>query len=40
MAKAKREGRKVSPIDKARHAVGDKLALSKVRDALGPNDPV
>ena len=40
VAKAKREGRSVSPIDKVRHAVGDKLALSKVRDALGPNDPV
>ena len=40
VAKAKREGRKVSPIDKARHAVGDKLALSKVRDALGTGNPV
>ena len=40
VAKAKREGRKVSPIDRARHAAGDKLALSKVRDALGPNNPV
>ena len=40
VAKAKREGRKVSAIDRARHAAGDKLALSKVRDALGPNDPV
>jgi long-chain acyl-CoA synthetase len=40
VAKAKREGRSVSPLDKARHAVGDKLALSKVRNALGPNDPV
>ena len=30
----------VSPLDKARFAVGDKLALSKVRNALGPNDPV
>ena len=40
VAKAKREGRKVSPIDQARHAVGDKLALSKVRDALGTGNPV
>ena len=40
VAKAKREGRSVSPLDKVRHAVGDKLALSKVRNALGPNDPV
>ena len=40
VAKAKREGRKISPIDKARHAVGDKLALSKVRDALGTGNPV
>ena len=40
VAKAKREGRKVSPFDKARHAAGDKLALSKVRDALGPNNPI
>ena len=40
VAKAKREGRSVSPIDRARHAIGDRLALSKVRNALGPNDPV
>src|SRR3954471_17348805 len=50
VAKAKREGRSVSAIDRARHgaaaiarprhAAGDKLALSKVRDALGPNNPV
>jgi long-chain acyl-CoA synthetase len=40
IAKAEREGKKVSPIDKARHAVGDKLALSKVRDALGEGNPV
>jgi long-chain acyl-CoA synthetase len=40
VAKAKREGRKLSPFDKARHAAGDKLALSKVREALGPNNPV
>src|SRR4051794_17821717 len=40
VAKAQREGRKVSAIDRARHAAGDRLALSKVRDALGPNHPV
>jgi long-chain acyl-CoA synthetase len=40
VAKAKREGRKVSPIDQLRHKAGDKLALSKVRDALGPGNPV
>ena len=40
VAKAKREGRSVNPIDRARHAVGDRLALSKVRKALGPNSPV
>ena len=27
-------------LDKVRHAAGDKLALSKVRNALGPNNPV
>jgi long-chain acyl-CoA synthetase len=40
VAKAKREGRSVSIFDRARHAVGDKLALSKVRAALGPNNPI
>jgi long-chain acyl-CoA synthetase len=40
VAKAQREGRKVNAFDKARHAAGDKLALSKVREALGPNNPV
>ena len=40
VAKAKREGRKVSPIDRIRQAAGDKLALSKVRDALGTGNPV
>ena len=29
-----------SIFDRARHAAGDRLALSKVRDALGPNNPV
>src|SRR3954452_23005004 len=40
VAKAKREGLSVSPLEKLRHAAGDRLALSKVRNALGPNDPV
>jgi long-chain acyl-CoA synthetase len=40
VAKAKREGRAVSPLLKLQHAVGDKLALSKVRDALGPGEPL
>src|SRR4051794_18050016 len=40
VAKAKREGRSVSPLDRVRHAAGDRLALSKVRNALGPNDPI
>src|SRR4051795_8395805 len=40
VAKAEREGRAVSRLDRMRHAAGDRLALSKVRDALGPNHPV
>jgi long-chain acyl-CoA synthetase len=40
VAKAKREGRSVSPFVRLQHALGDRLALHKVRDALGPNDPV
>src|SRR4051794_720260 len=40
VAAAKRSGGKVGIVDRARHAVGDALALSKVRKALGPNDPV
>lgn len=40
VAKAKREGRPVNPLLKAQHAIGHKLALSKVKDALGPNDPI
>ena len=40
VAAAQREGRKVGVLDRARHAVGDRLALSKVRDALGPNSPI
>jgi long-chain acyl-CoA synthetase len=40
VARAKREGRSVSPLERARHAIGDRLALSRVRDALGPNDPI
>jgi long-chain acyl-CoA synthetase len=40
VAAAKRSGARVGLLDRVRHAVGDRLALSKVRDALGPNDPV
>ena len=40
VAKAKREGGSVSPLVKAQAAIGHKLALSKVKNALGPNDPV
>jgi long-chain acyl-CoA synthetase len=40
VAKAKREGRNISLMDRVRHMGGDKLALSKVRDALGPGHPV
>jgi long-chain acyl-CoA synthetase len=40
VAKARREGRSVSPLDRARHAVGDRLALSKVRAVFGPNTPI
>ncbi|HEX6021161.1 MAG TPA: long-chain fatty acid--CoA ligase [Solirubrobacter sp.] len=40
VAKAKREGRGVSPLVRIEHALGDRLALHKVRDALGPNDPI
>ena len=39
VAKAEREGTPVGPLDAARHAVGDRLALSKVRDALRPQRP-
>src|SRR3954463_11638836 len=40
VAAAKRSGGKVGILERARHAVGDTLALSKIRKALGPNDPV
>ncbi len=40
VAKAKREGRSAGLVHRLQHAVGDRLALHKVRDALGPNDPV
>ena len=39
VAKAKREGRSVSPLDKARHAVGDKLALSQGPQRARPERP-
>jgi long-chain acyl-CoA synthetase len=40
VAKAKRAGESVGVLDRVRHAAGDRLALSKIRDALGPNDPI
>jgi long-chain acyl-CoA synthetase len=40
VARAKREGRSPSPLDRARHAIGDRLALSKVRAVFGPNDAI
>lgn len=40
VAKAQREGRSVNPLVKVQAAIGHKLALSKVKDALGPNDPI
>ena len=40
VAKAKRAGRSAGLVHRLQHAVGDRLALHKVRDALGPNDPV
>lgn len=40
VAKAKRDGGSVNPLTKVQAALGHKLALSKVKNALGPNDPV
>jgi long-chain acyl-CoA synthetase len=40
VARAEREGGKVSLMDQLRQKAGDKLALSKVRDAFGPGKPV
>jgi long-chain acyl-CoA synthetase len=40
VGRRRRDGRRVGPLDRARHAVGDRLALSKVRAALGPGHPV
>ncbi len=40
VAKARREGRSPSLADRARHAVGDRLALSKVRAVFGPNNAI
>ncbi|MBE2315533.1 long-chain fatty acid--CoA ligase [Solirubrobacter sp. CPCC 204708] len=40
VAKAQREGGSVNPLIKIQAALGHKLALSKVKNALGPNDPV
>jgi long-chain acyl-CoA synthetase len=40
VARAKREGRSPALMDRARHAIGDRLALSKVRAVFGPNDAI
>jgi long-chain acyl-CoA synthetase len=40
VARARREGRAPAVADRARHAVGDRLALSKVRAVFGPNNPL
>jgi long-chain acyl-CoA synthetase len=40
VAKAQRDGGSVNPLIKLQASLGHKLALSKVKNALGPNDPV
>jgi long-chain acyl-CoA synthetase len=40
VARAKREGRSPVPMDRVRHAIGDRLALSKVRAVFGPNNAI
>ena len=40
VAKAQRDGGSVNPLVKIQAAIGHKLALSKVKNALGPNDPI
>jgi long-chain acyl-CoA synthetase len=40
VARARREGRSPALLDRARHAVGDRLALSKVRAVFGPNSAI
>ena len=40
VARLRRAGRPVGRADLRRHAVADRLALSKVRAALGPRDPL
>src|SRR5262249_10167525 len=40
VARAEREGRSPALLDRARHAIGDRLALSKVRAVFGPNDAI
>src|SRR3954454_22468561 len=40
VAAAKRSGGKVGRLDRVRHAAGNRLALSRIRQALGPNDPI
>jgi long-chain acyl-CoA synthetase len=40
VAAARRAGRRPNPLDAARHAVGDRVVLSKIRAAMGTNNPV
>lgn len=40
VARARREGRAPAAADRLRHAVADRLVLSRVRAAFGPRDPV
>jgi long-chain acyl-CoA synthetase len=40
VARRRREGRRPGLADRVRHAVGDRLALSKVRAVLGPGAPI
>jgi long-chain acyl-CoA synthetase len=40
VAEARREGRSPSLADRVHHAIGDRLALSKVREVFGPRNPI
>ena len=40
VAAARRSGGKVGLLDRVRHTAGDRLALSRIRAALGPHDPI
>jgi long-chain acyl-CoA synthetase len=40
VARAQREGRSPALLDRARHVIGDRVALSKVRAVFGPNDAI